>query len=146
MRNLGIILVKSSETIDTLFATDYERKINYAEVLILTQLSIGKGVIQPMIQAGPYLSFPIGDSESIPVGFDVPESTPPEYYGLEFPNRLNYGAIIGAGLNLELGSLTVQVEGRYLVGFSDLFKTGTTVAASSRRTGLGGQVGVFWAL
>jgi len=65
---------------------------------------------------------------------------------LELPNRLNYGAIVGAGVNLELGRLTIQLEGRFLVGFSDLFKTGTTVAASSRRTGLGGQVGVFWEL
>ncbi|MGK0451820.1 MAG: hypothetical protein ACJAXE_002491, partial [Neolewinella sp.] len=44
------------------------------------------------------------------------------------------------------GPITVQVEGRYLIGFSDLFKTGTTVASTSRRNGLGGQVGVFWAL
>ena len=135
-----------TETLDTLFSSDYQREISYAEVLILTQLSIGKGVVQPMIQAGPYLSFPIGETESIPVEYDFPESNPPEYYGLELPNRLNYGAIVGAGVNLELGRLTIQLEGRFLVGFSDLFKTGTTVAASSRRTGLGGQVGVFWEL
>ena len=134
------------ETIDTLFSSDYERKISYAEVLILTQLSIGNGIVQPMLQAGPYLSIPLSESESIPTEFQVPNSNPPEYYGLELPSRLNYGAIVGAGLNLELGPITVQVEGRYLIGFSDLFKTGTTVASSSRRNGLGGQVGVFWAL
>ena len=134
------------ETIDTLFSSDYERKISYAEVLILTQLSIGNGVVQPMLQAGPYLSIPLSESESIPAEFEVPDSNPPEYYGLELPRRLNYGAIVGAGLNLELGPVTVQLEGRYLIGFSDLFKTGTTVASTSRRTGLGGQVGLFWAL
>lgn len=134
------------ETIDTLFSSDYERKISYAEVLILSQLSIGNGVVQPMLQAGPYLSIPLSESESIPAEFEVPESNPPAYYGLDFPSRLNYGAIVGAGLNLELGPITVQLEGRYLIGFSDLFKTGTTAVSTSRRNGLGGQVGVFWAL
>lgn len=133
------------ETIDPLFSSDYERKISYAEVLILTQLSVGNGFLQPMLQAGPYLSVPISESESIPAEFEVPDSNPPEYYGLELPGRLNYGVIIGAGLNLELGPVTVQLEGRYLLGFSDLFKTGTTVASTSRRTGLGAQVGLFWA-
>lgn len=134
------------ETIDTLFASDYERKITFAEVLILTQLSIGNGVVQPMLQAGPYLSIPLSESESIPAEFEIPDSNPPAYYGQKFPSRLNYGAIIGLGLNLELGPITVQLEGRYLVGFSDLFKTGTTAVSTSRREGLGGQVGVFWAL
>ena len=135
-----------NETIDTLFATDYERKIQFAEVLILTQLSVGNGVVQPMFQAGPYLSIPLSSSESIPAGFDVPDTNPQQYYGLELPRRLNYGGIVGAGLNLELGPLTIQLEGRYLIGFSNLFKAGTTSASTSRREGLGGQVGVFWAL
>lgn len=134
------------ETIDTLFATNYERKIQFAEVLILTQLSIGNGAIQPMLQVGPYLSIPLSESESIPTEFDVPDTNPRQYYGLELPSRLNYGGIVGAGLNLELGPLTIQLEGRYLIGFSDLFKTGDTVASTSRRLGLGGQVGVFWEL
>jgi hypothetical protein len=134
------------ETIDTLFTSDYERKITFAEVLILTQLSIGNGVVQPMLQAGPYLSIPLSESESIPAEFEIPDSNPPAYYGQKFPSRLNYGAVIGLGLNLELGPITVQLEGRYLVGFSDLFKTGTTAVSTSRREGLGGQVGVFWAL
>lgn len=134
------------ETIDTLFSSDYERKVSYAEVLILTQLSIGDGAVQPMLQAGSYLSFPLSETESIPVEFDIPDSNPPAYYGRELPSRLNYGAIIGAGLNVELGPLTLQLEGRFLVGFSDIFRTGTTVAASSRRKGVGVQAGVFWAL
>lgn len=134
------------ETLDTLFATDYERKIQFAEVLILTQLSIGNGALQPMLQVGPYLSIPLSESESIPTEFEVPETNPQQYYGVELPNRLNYGGIIGAGLNLELGPLTIQLEGRFLIGFSDLFKTGDTAASTSRRSGLGGQVGVFWEL
>lgn len=134
------------ETLDTLFATQYERRIRFAEVLILTQLSVGNGAVQPMLQVGPYLSVPIGSSEAIPTEFTIPETNPQQYYGLDLPGRLNYGGIVGAGLNVELGPLTLQLEGRYLIGFSDLFRTGDTAASNSRRSGLGGQVGVFWEL
>jgi len=48
---VGLTNAGWQETIDTLFTTNYERKIQFAEVLILTQLSIGKGVVQPMLQA-----------------------------------------------------------------------------------------------
>lgn len=128
------------------FTSLYERQTQYAELLILTQMSIGNGIIQPMLQAGPYLSFPIGESESIPAEYIAPDTASPLYYDLELPFRINYGAQVGVGLNLEFGPLTVQAEGRYLVGFSDLIRTGTTIASSSRRQGLGGHVGIFWAL
>jgi len=128
------------------FTSLYERQTQYVELLILTQMSIGNGIVQPMLQAGPYLSFPIGETESIPAEYIAPDTSPPFYYDLELPFRVNYGAQIGVGLNLELGSITVQAEGRFLVGFSDLIRTGTTIASSSRRQGLGGHVGVFWAL
>lgn len=128
------------------FSSLYERQTQYAELLILTQLSLGNGFIQPMLQAGPYLSFPIGETESIPAEYVTPDTTSPLYYNLDLPFRVNYGAQVGVGLNIELGPLTVQAEGRYLVGFSDLIKTGTTVAASSRRQGLGWHLGAFWAL
>ena len=128
------------------FSSLYERKTPYAELLILTQLSIGNGVVQPMLQAGPYLSFPIGETESIPAEYVAPETNVPLYYDLDLPFRVNYGAQVGVGLNIELGPLTIQAEGRYLVGFSDLIRTGTTIASSSRRQGLGWHLGAFWAL
>ncbi|TXF88519.1 PorT family protein [Neolewinella aurantiaca] len=143
---VGLTNAGWEETIDTLTTSNYERKISFAEVLILTQLSIGNGSIQPMLQAGPYLSLPLSETITLPEGFEVPTSTPSQYYDVELPGRLNYGAIIGLGLNVELGPMTVQLDGRYLIGFSDLFKTGDTVAATSRREGLGGQVSMFWAL
>lgn len=128
------------------FTSLYERQTQYAELLILTQLSIGNGFIQPMLQAGPYVSFPVGETTSIPSEYVAPDTTSPLYYDLDLPFRINYGTQIGAGLNVEIGPLTIQAEGRYLIGFSDLIKTGTTVAASSRRQGLGWHVGAFWAL
>lgn len=144
---LGISQAGFQEDIDPTFTSLYERKTDYAELLILTQLSIGKGFIQPMLQAGPYVSFPLKDSFQLPEGFVDPETTVlPLYYEFESPFRVNYGVQIGLGLNIEIGPLTIQGDGRYLAGFSDLLKTGTTIASTSRRQGLGWHVGVFWAV
>ncbi|MEO0731499.1 MAG: porin family protein [Bacteroidota bacterium] len=135
------------ETIDTTFSTFYERQTNYLEVQLLTQLSIGKGAVQPLLQAGPYVSFPLSEMETVPPEYVAPENPPlPFYYDFPLPFRINYGLQIGAGLNLELGPLTVQIDGRYLIGFSDLIRTGTTVAATSRRAGVGGRVGLFYTI
>lgn len=134
------------ENIDDSYASLYLREVNYAELLILTQLSIGKGTFQPMLQGGPFLSFPLGETQQVPVEYDFPETALPVYYGLDLPFRVNYGAQVGAGFNLELGPVTVQADARYLLGFSDLIKTGTTTASTSRRQGLGGHVGVFYAV
>lgn len=134
------------ENLDDTFSSLYERKVTYAELLILSQLSIGKGALQPLLQGGPYLSFPLSEVESIPTEYVEPVTTVPVYYDYDLPFRINYGLQLGAGFNLELGPLTIQADGRFLVGFSDLIKTGTTTVSTSRRQGLGGHVGVFYAL
>lgn len=142
---LSYVTAGWKEEIDPSYTTLYERQTNYIELQLMTQLSIGKGAVQPMIQAGPYLSVPLSEQEMLPVEYLAPEDPAlSPYYGLELPFRLNYGLQAGAGLNVELGPLTIQVEGRYLTGFNDIIKTGTTVAAISRRTGIGGRVGMFW--
>ncbi len=143
---LGISSAGWKENLDDSFSSLYERSITYAELLILSQLSIGKGAFQPMLQGGPYLSFPLQDKESIPAEYVEPVTTLPQYYNFELPFRVNYGLQIGVGFNLEFGPITIQADGRYLIGFSDLIKTGATIASTSRRGGLGGHVGVFYAL
>ena len=124
----------------------YERLTEYAELQLLTQFSIGRGVVQPMIQAGPYLSVPLGETETLPPSFDPAEEADNTYLGRELPFRVNYGLRAGVGLNLEVGPLTLQVEGRLLQGFSSLIKAGESEASLSVRKAYGGQVGVFYAI
>jgi hypothetical protein len=124
----------------------YERRYEYAELQILTQFSIGRGVIQPLIQAGPYLSVPIGSEEVLPPDLQ-PEAEPPNSYrGREISDRLNYGLRAGVGLNVELGPLTVQLEGRYLQGFSNLIRPGDSQVSTSIRRAYAGRVGLFYAI
>ena len=119
----------------------YERRADYAELLLLTQLSPGRGVVQPLLQGGPFISFPVGLEETIPEGFEPdPETT---YYGRDFGFRINYGLQLGAGLNVEIGRLTLQLDGRYLLGFNDVIPTRTAGVAVSRRRALGGHAGLF---
>lgn len=134
------------EELDSTFTTLYERSISYLEVQLLTQFSIGRGAVQPLIQAGPYLAFPLREEEQIPIEYTPGDFLIPPVYGFAFPFRPNYGLRVGAGLNLELGPVTFQAEGRVLIGFNDLVRTGVTQAAISRRTGVGVHTGVFVAL
>lgn len=134
------------EELDTAFTSLYQRETQYLEFQILTQFSFGKGAVQPMFQAGPYLSIPLSDAEQIPAEYVPAESSAPPIYGFDIPFRPNYGLRIGAGVNIELGPVTLQLDGRYLIGFNDLVKTGTTQVAISRREGIGGHVGIFYKL
>jgi len=124
-------------------ALAYERRTPYAELQLMTQFSIGRGAVQPLLQAGPYLSVPLGEEEDLPPGFTPVEGS---YYGRALDFRVNYGLRVGAGLNVELGAVTLQLEGRFLQGFSNLIKPGESQAATSIRRAYGGQLALFYAL
>ncbi len=126
--------------------TVYERRTDYAELQLLTQFSVGRGAVQPMLQLGPYLSVPVGDRERLPADFDPLQEPANSYRGRELPFRLNYGLRAGLGLNLELGPVTVQLDGRYLQGFSNLLKPGESQVATSIRRSYGGNLALFYAL
>ena len=127
-------------------STVYRRQTTYGEVQLMTQFSIGNGVVQPLLQLGPYLSIPLAENETLPADFPLPTESERTYRGRELPFRINYGLRAGLGLNLELGPLTLQLEGRYLQGFSNLIRPGESQAATSIRRGFGGQAGLFFAL
>ncbi len=126
---------------DSLRTAIYERRTDYLEVLLLTQLSPGRGIFQPLLQGGPFVSFPLSEEQDVPEGFFDPENS---YYGRELPFRVNFGMQFGVGLNVNIGPVTLQLDGRYLLGFNDLIKTGEAGTTISRRQGIGGHVGVFY--
>lgn len=128
------------------FTELYLRTVDYTELLILTQFSIGRGAVQPLLQLGPYLSYPLAKTERLPEGFEPALQPQPSYYGRPLPDRLNYGLQVGAGLNIELGPLTLQADGRALIGFSDLIRPGDSQVSTSRRRALGGNAGLFYAI
>ncbi|MEO0626696.1 MAG: porin family protein [Bacteroidota bacterium] len=122
---------------------DYRRSIDFLTTQLFTQLSFGRGLIRPVIQGGCYVSFPISDTEEIPVGFDLGNDDP-SYYQQEYSGRITYGLVFGGGFYLNFGLVSVQLEGRYLAGFSDLFRPGSTQAETSRRRSAGFRVTGFY--
>ncbi len=121
-------------------AEAYERRLTFATLQLLTQVAVGRGRIRPVIQAGPYVSAPIMDSEN-------PEGLPPSndsYYGQALPFRLNYGLAAGLGLYVRLDKMAFLLEGRATQGLSDLIKTGTLGVSTARRQSAGGAVTVFY--
>ena len=124
----------------------YVRRTEYLDLQILTQFSIGRGWLQPLLQAGPYLSFPLATEQELPAGFNPEDYPVNTYYGQEIDFRVNYGLRAGLGFNLEFGPLTVQIDGRYLQGFSNLIKPGSSDTSTNIRRGFGGHFGLFYAL
>ena len=124
----------------------YVRRTDYLDVQILTQFSIGRGWFQPLLQAGPYLSFPLATEQELPAGFNPEDYPANTYYGQEIDFRINYGLRAGLGFNLEFGPVTLQVDGRYLQGFSNLIKPGSSDTSTNIRRGFGGHFGLFYAL
>ncbi len=126
-------------------AGTYIREFDYSELLILTQFSPGRGAVQPLLHLGPYLSVPLSERETLPAGYDPAGQAANTYYGRELPFRINYGLVAGLGFNIELGPVTVQVDGRYRQGFSNLIRPGESQAATSIRRGYAGHGALFYA-
>ena len=124
----------------------YVRRTDYLDVQILTQFSIGRGWFQPMLQAGPYVSFPLVTEQQLPVDFNPEDYPTNTYYGQEIDFRVNYGLRAGLGFNLEFGPVSLQIDGRYLQGFSNLIKPGSSDTSTNIRRGFGGHFGLFYAL
>ena len=123
----------------------YRRSIDFLSLQMMTQLAVGQGKFRPLIQAGPYLSIPLADEEFIPETFIIPnlERT---YYQMPYPSRITYGLIFGGGFYYQLGKLAIQAEGRFLAGFSDLYRSGQTQAETSRRRSVGLRVTAWYRL
>lgn len=130
---------RESTNPDTL---NYSRKFTYIELQMLTQVAIGRKLIRPILQAGPYLSIPIAQSDELPNNVIAPDS----YYGNDLPFRINYGISVGTGLYIALGSVGIQLEGRAILGVSDLIKSGSFGVSQSRRQSFGGRVTFFYEL
>ena len=103
-------------------------------------MAIGRGGVQPVIQAGPYVSAPVGEAET-PEGLVATEGT---YYGQELPFRLNYGLAAGVGVYVRLDKVAVLLEGRITQGLSDLVRSGTLGVSTARRQSVGGGVTVLY--
>ena len=116
----------------------YERPIRYLTLSPSTLVRFGRGRLQPLLAAGPFLSVPLSSREVLPAGWpDMP------HYGDDFPLRIVYGIAGSAGFRLTAGRWGIQAEGRYRRGFSSLFPLGQGFNFSEP-SAIEGQLSLLW--
>lgn len=130
------------ESIDSL-NTNYIREIDYLELAVFTHISIGSGTVRPLILLGSYLSYPIGQSESIPTDWDPNRIT---YYGQPLPERLQYGLAGGLGVEFVLGKTSIQIDGRYRSALGGVFAAGDSNFTFSNEVGFTAQLSLSYRL
>lgn len=99
--------------------TDKVANLNYLEIPVLLKFSFGEGV-KPSIFVGPYLSMLLSADYN---GSDVKDSF----------ESTDFGIVIGAGIDIDMGDGVFTIDGRYSLGLSNNFKPvlGTTFDAKN---------------
>ncbi len=101
------------------FMQEYE--IQYVDIPLLLKVSLPLEGIRPNVFAGPYAGIKIADettyTETI-TGISVTESNT--------LNGIDYGAVFGAGLDLDFQSAVLTLDGRYNLGMQELEKAEST--------------------
>lgn len=118
-----------SEKIEDGSNNTYSRTMNYIEVPLLAHLAFGKDALNRGVKVffnlGPQISYFLSENEKLSENWDV--SNRPngvvEQYGKMVENKLDYGLLFGAGLEVSTGIGHFLVEGRYYFGLGDFYKS-----------------------
>ena len=108
----------------------FATQMNYLEIPVLGKFMFGSDDINFFINAGPYAAYMMGgkhmaefggDDLSTEIDFDYPDQHPlfPNN-NREKPNRMDFGLAVGAGLGINAGPGTFNLEARYGFGFNDI--------------------------
>jgi hypothetical protein len=99
--------------------SDYTEKFNYLEVPLLLKLRFGGENIGVYLAAGPSFGYALsGHKKGTTIfGGQVDEDID---FDQDLLKRTDFGAQAGIGINLGLGPGALFVDGRYLLGFTDL--------------------------
>ncbi len=117
-----------NELIEDGSGNTYNRVMNYVELPLLAHLAFGKDSrtsgMKFFVNLGPQFAYFISDKENMG-GEEWNTSKRPNgvvyQYGKEVENKLDYGIIAGAGLELSTGIGHFLVEGRYYYGLGDFY-------------------------
>jgi hypothetical protein len=158
-----------SETIfGTVSTYKYEGKIrlNTLEIPLLAKLNFGRKILKFHLLAGP--SFGIGlsgeknshafgikttpdglmqvseSNEKYDAGFVLNKFDATDYdQNTQYPfSKFNTNMHLGAGLNLNLGLVSLFLEGRYILGLSDLLPEGKDIPAAYSKEGKSTRIGI----
>jgi len=103
---------------------------NYLEIPVLAKFTFGSDDLKFFVNAGPYVGYMVSgkhkmvwDDEDIStdIEFDYPDQNDffPDENRVK-PNRLDLGLALGAGVGVQAGPGTFNIEARYGLGLTDI--------------------------
>lgn len=111
---------------ETLVANKHQHTLNYISIPILTHIYFGDKT-RFFFNLGPQLGILLSDKEKTNDAFDEWLTTADEdaystdLYGLKAQKKIDYGITAGMGVELHTGIGNIALEGRYYMGFGDIY-------------------------
>ncbi|MBF0577626.1 porin family protein [Dysgonomonas sp. GY617] len=104
----------------------YIHELAYLQIPFLTHIYFGrKGRV--FVNLGPQISFLLADRKiKHLLNTDYNDDKVSAQYDLEVQNKFDYGLVAGMGFELRTGAGNFTIEGRYYMGFSDIYKSHKT--------------------
>lgn len=123
---------------DELAENQHEHTLNYITIPVLTHIFFGDKN-RVFINLGPQIGVLFGEKEKSNEAFDKwlteqkkleaegGDNYAPKYsteiYGMKAQQKIDYGLTAGLGVELRTGIGNFTVEGRYYMGFGDIYKS-----------------------
>lgn len=101
---------------------EYDTKMDYIDLPILTHVNIGGGNFRGLLNLGPYLGYGLNRKTIVTDHIEGTEETFDYTFDSDIDNRIDFGLLVGAGFEYRIGSSKLSVEGRYTVGLGDVNK------------------------
>ena len=121
-----------------------ETRIKYIEMPLLAKYKFGQDALQAYVTAGPTIGFAadgqIDTYANVLLEVDL-GSVPLNLDNLDY-QRLEIGATVGAGLQLDMGPVQAFTDVRYFRGFTELYDI-PLVNEKVRNTGFGFNAGIM---
>ena len=101
----------------------YSREMNYMEIPFLAHLAFGKDRgAQFFLNLGPQIGFMLNEKEKRSGPWGETQLNQ-EQYGKSIQNKIDYGIVGGAGLEIRTKAGNFLLEGRYYFGLADFYNS-----------------------
>ena len=111
---------------ETLVANKHQHMLNYISIPLLTHIYFGDKT-RFFFNLGPQIGILLSDKEKTNDAFDewlVTADTTvysTDLYGLKAQKKIDYGITAGMGVEIRTGIGNFALEGRYYMGFGDIY-------------------------
>lgn len=111
---------------ESLVANKHQHILNYISIPILTHIYFGNKT-RFFFNVGPQIGILLSDKEKTNEAFDkwlvTADATTysTDLYGLKAQKKIDYGITAGMGVEIRTGIGNFAVEGRYYMGFGDIY-------------------------